>query len=265
MSDSPQEEVRVLRASFWSARDPEGRAFAPLADAYLRTGDVERAQLLLQDGLLRHPDFATGHLVAARVARARGNLVTAREHLDRVLELDGGNTFALVERAAAAVAEADREGALEDLRRAVELAPGNTEAVERLAALEDAGEPLEATGRATADPPQQPPWSGTEEDLREAEVPASDGSIFTRTMGDLYARQGFRERAVEIYEHLVAAEPGNDELLARLNELRASSRAGESSREGSPRPAATIEPAEPEEDPAPGVDDFTRWLRSLPS
>ena len=205
MSESLDQEIRILRTCFWSGRDPEGRAFAPLADAYRRKGELEEAQSLVQDGLGRHPDFATGHLVAARVEFDRGDLVAAREHLDRVLDLDGGNILALIDRADAAASEGDREGALKDLKMALRLDPGHLEASRRLEALElsPGWEPEQATA------------------VEETEIPDSSGSILTRTMGDIYARQGFHEKAVEVYEHLYERDPDDVELEARLAELRA--------------------------------------------
>ena len=203
MSESLDQEIQFLRNCFWSERDPEGRAFAPLADAYRTKGELDEAHLLVQDGLGRHPNFTTGHLVAARIARDRGDLVVAREHLDRVLDLDSGNILAMIDRAASAASEGDHEGALEDLRGALRLDPRHAEATSRLEALE---------GRRD--------WEPQVADVEEAEVPEPSGSIFTRTMGDIYARQGFLEKAIEVYEHLYGADPDNPELADRLVELR---------------------------------------------
>ncbi len=204
MSEALNEEIRILRTCFWSGRDPEGRAFAPLADAYRRKGELEEAQSLVQDGLGRHPDFATGHLVAARVECDRGDLVAAREHLDRVLDLDGGNILALIDRADAAVSEGDREGALKDLKMALRLDPGHVEARRRVDDLElGLGWELETTS------------------VEEPEISDSGGSILTRTMGDIYASQGFHQKAVEVYEYLYERDPDDVELEALLAELRA--------------------------------------------
>jgi tetratricopeptide (TPR) repeat protein len=203
LSEALSQEIRILRTCFWSGRDPEGRAFAPLADAYRRKGELEEAQSLVQDGLDRHPDFATGHLVAARVECDRGDLVAAREHLDRVLDLDGGNILALIDRADAAVSEGDHEGALTDLKMALRLDPGHVEARRRVDDLESGlGWELETTS------------------LEEPEISDSGGSILTRTMGDIYASQGFYEKAVEVYEHLYERDPDDLELEARLAQLR---------------------------------------------
>jgi tetratricopeptide (TPR) repeat protein len=204
LSDSLDQEIHTLRAAFWSARDPEGRGFASLADAYRRRGNLDEAHLLVQEGLGRHPDFATGHLVASRVARERGDLVAAREHLDRVLQLDGGNVLAVVERAGALASEGDREGASEDLQVALDQDPSDAEALGHMEALETESR------------------FDTELEPADEQESGEEGPILTRTMGDLFARQGFRERALEVYEQLLEKNPEDQELIERLEELRAS-------------------------------------------
>jgi tetratricopeptide (TPR) repeat protein len=230
---SADQEIRLLRTSFWSARDPSGRAFAPLAEAFRQEGDLDEAEALLAEGLSRHPNFTTALLVAARVARDRGNLILAREQLDRLLHLDGGNVLALRDRAEARLAEGDREGALEDLREASRLEPGNDEFRRR----------IESVGVAPA-----PALPHVEEP--EAEPDFVDRPILTRTMGDIYARQGFLARALEVYEHLHAENPDDQELQARLDELRGGGDGGrgasvepEVDADSGGRPDAAIEPA----------------------
>ena len=222
LPESLDQEIRLLRTSFWSARDPDGRAFAPLAEALRRERSLDEAESLLAEGLARHPTFTTALLVSARVYRDRGDLTFAREQLDRVLELDGGNVLALQDRAEARLVQGDREGALRDLREASRLDPGNDELRRR----------IEAAG---APPTPAPPTRVPEPDFEpEAEADVVDRPILTRTMGDIYARQGFLGRAVEVYEHLQAESPDDDELRARLDELRGG---------GTTKPAAHAERA----------------------
>lgn len=66
----------------------------PLADAYRRAGDLLRARLLLEEGLRRHPDFASAHVVAMRIARDVSDHAGALAATRRVLELDPGNVEA---------------------------------------------------------------------------------------------------------------------------------------------------------------------------
>ncbi len=297
MPESLQEEIRSLSESFWSERDPEGRAFAPLADAYLRSGEVEKAEQIVREGLGRHPDFATGHLVAARIARARGDVAQAREHAERVLALDAGNALARIERAAASVREGDDSAAVADLRSAIRVAPGGVEAFAGLVASALAPELDELTGTAVAqhtgetggearsleDATGGARPTGADED--PAEVSPGDGSFVTRTMGDLYASQGLTERAVEVYEQLVRADPENAELAARLDALEAAPPSGPpAGRSGSPDEAPVdVEPlpgevpgeaaaagelagvAEPDLPIADHVEELLAWVPSAAS
>lgn len=296
MSETLEQEIRLLRAHFWSERDPDGRAFAPLADAYRRKGDVEEARALLDDGLGRHPDFATGHLVDARVRRAAGDDEAALGALDRLLELDPGNASGhrmkgeLLEAAgrAAEAAEAfrhalgldrnyeDLEGRIarlgsdapdgpepeapgpddfpevEDAERLLfddfspddfppaSVEPGLQSGAEDLPWAEDALDvDLPDVDFSVDDVPLDDLESGTVpepgyawgEAVRSGEEGASEDPSFeeseedeapthTRTLGELYARQGLVPQAVDVYERLLRKDPENEELARRLEELR---------------------------------------------
>ena len=95
MSDSVDQEIRTLQSLFRSERDPDGLAFAPLAEALLRRGDVREAMDVLSDGTSQHPDFSTGHVTAARLYLEQGLAVEAERSARRVLELDSENIVAL--------------------------------------------------------------------------------------------------------------------------------------------------------------------------
>lgn len=51
--------------------------------------------------------------------------------------------------------------------------------------------------------------------------------IQTATLADIYARQGHLERAIEIYQALLAEAPQDDRLRARLRAAEAQQRAAE--------------------------------------
>ncbi len=94
MDRSLEREIRRLYSRFHSPGDPHGRAFVPLADAYRRAGDLQRARLLLDEGLRRHPWFASAHVVAMRIARDVSDRAGVLSATRRVLELDPGNAEA---------------------------------------------------------------------------------------------------------------------------------------------------------------------------
>ncbi len=174
MTDSHDREVRRLRSRYWSRRDPEGRGFAPLAEAYRRRGELEEALALLRDGLGRLPDFVPGHLVASRVARDRGEPWTAREHLDQALGLDPHNRIALVERAELRLAEGEIEGALEDLEAARSLDPSDRTVEARILELEEVQEASAVVREAAEDLQAAPEDLGGAPELGAPLPPADD-------------------------------------------------------------------------------------------
>lgn len=95
MPETVDQEIRTLQSIFWSERDPDGLAFASLADAFRRKGEVREALDLLTDGMSRHPDYATGHVVATRLYVDQGMHSEAELSARRVLELDPENLVAL--------------------------------------------------------------------------------------------------------------------------------------------------------------------------
>jgi tetratricopeptide (TPR) repeat protein len=95
VSEALDHEIRTLQSIFWSERDPDGLAFAPLADAYLRRGEIRAALDLLTEGASRHPEYATGHVVASRLYYGQGMHGEAELAARRVLQLDDENLVGL--------------------------------------------------------------------------------------------------------------------------------------------------------------------------
>ncbi|MEP7327436.1 MAG: tetratricopeptide repeat protein, partial [Gemmatimonadota bacterium] len=75
--------------------NPEGRTFAPLADAYRKAGDVPRALEILKYGLQLHPDYLSASIVLGRCHLDMGDLPGAEAAFRRVLELDKENVIAI--------------------------------------------------------------------------------------------------------------------------------------------------------------------------
>jgi len=90
---SNREEIAKLEALY--ANNPEGRVFTHLAEAYRKAGELDRARAILQDGLARHPAYASAHVVLGRVLADQQNLDEAAEEFRRVLDLDPHNHVAL--------------------------------------------------------------------------------------------------------------------------------------------------------------------------
>jgi len=85
----------VRRLSDELARDPASRVFVPLGEALRRQGQLDLALKVTLRGLERHPHFADGHDLLARIAVDRGDLVRAFDEWDMVLRLVPGHLGAL--------------------------------------------------------------------------------------------------------------------------------------------------------------------------
>jgi len=93
MMDSHRDEIAKLESLY--ASNPEGRVFTHLAEACRKAGQLERAREILEDGLRRHPDYASAHVVLGRVMTDSGDPGGAAQEFRRVLELDRHNLVAL--------------------------------------------------------------------------------------------------------------------------------------------------------------------------
>ena len=226
----------------------------PLADAYRRAGDLLRARLLLDEGLRRHPDFASAHVVAMRVARDVSDHAGALAATRRVLELDPGNVEArqvlarvgpLVEDAPASGSRVDGDAELPDeswmAGDAGVWAAGTDSglaSVDPVALEAEEEQPVVAEPEeeqpvvAEPAPERAAPESGTAagRGARPAGIPietpaaasdsVADAGIYTRTMGRLYEQQGLHAQAIAVYEQLIESEPGDEALVSRLERLR---------------------------------------------
>jgi tetratricopeptide (TPR) repeat protein len=75
--------------------NPEGRYFVPLANAYRKVGEIDRAIVLLRQGLGKHPDYLSAHIVLGRCLADRGEEEAATAEFRHVLDLDPQNLIAL--------------------------------------------------------------------------------------------------------------------------------------------------------------------------
>jgi tetratricopeptide (TPR) repeat protein len=184
--DSPaSDEIRRFEDQY--RRQPESLVFARLADAYRKAGRPDKALSLLEDGLIRHPDYPSGHIVKARALRDMGRLDETLESFRRVLELDAANLVAIRELAALADERGDVEEAQHWYERLGQIDPTNLEVRQRLRELE----------AATAESVQPEPV--------EAESVESDGEVEG-------PHAWWDDSAVDLPTDEIAAEPTPDAL-----------------------------------------------------
>jgi tetratricopeptide (TPR) repeat protein len=136
------------------AENPKGRNFAPLADAYRKAGELDRALELCTAGLELHPDYVSAHIVHARCLIDQKNDAGASAVFQKVLALDPENVLALKMLAEIAERGARFDQAVHWLTRLLAADPMNGEAAEHLTrAKAKAAQPAAAAPAAkTAEP-----------------------------------------------------------------------------------------------------------------
>jgi len=119
-------EIEKLERRY--AENPDGRFFAPLADAYRKAGQVDRALELVRAGLAKHPDYLSAYIVLGRCQLDKGTDADAAATFQSVLGLDGENIIALKSLAEIAERAARVDEAREWLQKLLAVDSMNAEA-----------------------------------------------------------------------------------------------------------------------------------------
>ena len=156
MPDSSREEIAKLEALY--ANNPAGRVFTHLAEAYRKAGEYERARGILEEGLQKHPGYASAYVVMGRVLMDLNDKDQAASSFRQVLDLDPHNLVALQSLGELARSDGRTDEAIryfEDLRQHD---PGNDDVAQIIddlrnpqpAAPETASEPAEVEAETTS-------------------------------------------------------------------------------------------------------------------
>jgi len=121
----------------------------------------------------------------------------------------------------AALAREEPEAAEEDVLDIAALAPDEPEAAEE-DVLDIAALAPDEPEAAEEDAPDVAALAPDEPEEPEEPETADTRPIVTRTMADLYVRQGFGDRALEVYRQLLEIRPDDAELRARIASLEVS-------------------------------------------
>jgi len=129
-----QEEIQ--RYEKMLAKDPDSRAFAPLAEAYRKAGDLDMALSIALSGLEIHPNYVGGLVVSGRVLFEKGEYKKAMEALSKAVADSPENYRAQKCLAKTAMELKDNETALTALKAAALLSPEDEEVVADMKKLE---------------------------------------------------------------------------------------------------------------------------------
>lgn len=166
-----------------------GHDFARQAAILIDAGELDVAYDLLQAGIRQYPHYANGLQVLGDLYVRRGKSVSATFAYLEALKRDADNPLTLVKlgdlfRHAGQLAEA-----LKYYLQAAQLEPGSPGVTAR---LEELGRYQESADRP------------------EHEI------LWTETAADLYAQQGYKDKARAIYARLLQDSPGDPRIYEKL-------------------------------------------------
>lgn len=220
-------EIAKYEAQF--AREPHSRIFAQLADALRKAGRLEEAIQTCRSGLRDHPTYAAALVVLGRALLQKGQPLEAEKELTAALKLSPGNVAAHRLLADAAAAQGKKGEARERYEALLKQNPQDRELQVALARLEHARPPSFSPPPlpATTPPAAMGVAAGTEQAwvLPEEEPGEEEGASSlpvgraTETLADLYARQGFVDRATDLYRELLRQDPTRADLRRKLEEM----------------------------------------------
>lgn len=156
--------------------NPKGRNFAPLADAYRKAGEIDRAIDLCKSGLELHPDYVSAHIVYGRCLIDQKDDPAATEVFQKVLQLDPENILALKILAEIAERTGHYEQGAEWLTRLISADPMNGDAAEALTRMRSKAAQARTAPRPSL-PATEPPTETVAEVVPEKAEPSGELAI----------------------------------------------------------------------------------------
>ncbi len=208
VTDNP--ELEALFERYRTA--PASYVFAPLADACRKAGMLEEAVEICAAGVARHPRYPSGYVVQGKCYFDQRNIAGAEKAFRAVLELDENNLVALKYLGVIMVGRGEREQATEYFQHILALDPEDREIRRILSELEET-EPASAT----ASPVKEEDFEG--EPIMLGDDDERSDELATTTLADIYAAQGYLDKALRIYREVLKKQPHNEEIQRKIRSL----------------------------------------------
>lgn len=235
-------------ASFWTdikileeqlAKSPDSLCFARLSEVYLKVGLIDDALHVARQGIMKHPRYLSGQRAFSFACHAKGLHDEALAALQLVTEALPEDVPSQKMLGRLLVDSGKKDAACRAFRTALEFAPDDVECRIELESLarssgvtESAFESGEDDEEVIEDLEMLEEIDILEEDQPESEYPFQEAAVesdsavasqfdplSTSTLAELYVRQGFIPKALEIYRAILADNPADQGVVARVAEL----------------------------------------------
>ena len=178
------------------ARESSSLVFAALSEAYRKTNMLDQAIAVCKKGLHHHPGFLSGRVALARAYVDKGETDRAAKELERVILTAPDNLIA--------------QGLLLSIYEEKHDWDNLEKTVHRILSVDPQDEKARKSWQTLRKQPT----------THENAPAAGSGEIVTQTLAEIYASQGYYDKAFDIYRKLSVREPENPNLHERLADLK---------------------------------------------
>jgi tetratricopeptide (TPR) repeat protein len=248
--------VKKKDASFWSdikslderlKREPDSFCFARLSEIYLKVGLVADALHTARVGVAKHPGYLAGKRALAMACNASDLPDESRALLEQVTAAMPEDVDAQKLLARLYVDSGDHATAIRTYRAVLDFTPDDKISLLELESLQNlhsddldmeqvSGPAVEETATFSEDSFEDDIIELSESDIFEElsdevtmenpednreETTGHHDPLSTLTLAELYEKQGFLSKALAIYHTLLADDPTNTGLLAKIAQLEA--------------------------------------------
>src|SRR5512133_669480 len=203
-------------------KDPDSFCFARLSEMYLKVGQVNDALHAARTGVSKHPDYLAGQRALALACKASGLADESRVILEQVTAAMPEDVDAQKMLASLYVTVGDTASAIRTYRTVLDFMPDDKGCLDELKALQH-GSDDEIIELLESDIVEE-----ASEDEISLEIPppvvggvapVHHDPLSTLTLAELYEKQGFLTKAREIYQSILADDPANAQLIAKIAQL----------------------------------------------
>lgn len=196
-------------------RDPRSTVFVSLAEAYRQMGLLEDALEVARRGVAALPRFCPGYTVLGRILAQQNQVTEAKKAFSAALAIDPDSISALKGLARVYGRLKWRDEARKVLEKAAQVDPEDEWVARMLASLGP------AETKATRETPENAVDASNPaaDDQQAAAGDEGDSPIATATIAEIYVKQGLFSKALQVYQGLLKANPGNEQVRERCREL----------------------------------------------
>ena len=178
------------------ARESSSLVFAALSEAYRKRNMLDQAIAVCKKGLHHHPGFVSGRVALARAYVDKGETDRAAKELERVILAAPDNLIA--QGLLLAIYEENRDW--DNLEKTVH----------RILSVDPQDEKARKSWQTLH----------TQPTTNENAAGGGCGEIVTQTLAEIYASQGYYDKAFDLYRKLSVREPENPGIHERLADLK---------------------------------------------